>query len=71
MTAKLLSAHLAFAALDVREHEPPPVDDPLRDEPNTLLTPHTAWVAAASHRAYHEEAARVSIELLRAAGRLP
>ena len=40
-----------------------------RAEP--ALTPHTAWVAAASHRAYHEEAAQVSIELLRDAGRPP
>jgi D-3-phosphoglycerate dehydrogenase len=71
LAAALRDRHLAFAALDVREHEPPLVDDPLRDEPNVLLTPHTAWVAAASHRAYHEEAARVSIDLLEAAGRLP
>jgi D-3-phosphoglycerate dehydrogenase / 2-oxoglutarate reductase len=70
LAAALRDGHLAFAALDVREHEPPLVDDPLRDEPNILLTPHTAWVAAASHRAYHEEAAKVSIELLEAAGRL-
>ena len=71
LAAVLREGHLTFAALDVREHEPPLVDDPLRDEPNTLLSPHTAWVATASHRAYHEEAAQVSIELLRDAGRLP
>ena len=65
LAASLREGHLAFAALDVREHEPPLVDDPLRMKPNTLLTPHTAWVAAASHRAYHEEAAQVSIQLLR------
>jgi phosphoglycerate dehydrogenase-like enzyme len=71
LAAALREGHLAFAALDVREHEPPLVDDPLRDEPNILLTPHTAWVAAASHRAYHDEAASVALELLRSAGRLP
>ncbi len=67
----LRSGRLAFAAVDVRATEPPdPATDPLRDAPNLLLTPHTAWVAATSHRAYHEEAAAVSIELLRSAGRI-
>ncbi len=65
------SGRLAFAAVDVRAAEPPdPATDPLRDAPNLLLTPHTAWVAATSHRAYHEEAAAVSLELLRSAGRI-
>src|SRR4029079_11278155 len=71
LSAALRDRHLHLAALDLSEHEPPLAEDPLRDEPNILLTPHTAWVAAASHRAYHEEAARVSIELLAEAGRLP
>jgi D-3-phosphoglycerate dehydrogenase len=67
----LRSGKLAFAALDVRAAEPPdPATDPLRDVPNLLLTPHTAWVAATSHRAYHEEAAQVCLDLLRTAGRI-
>ena len=67
----LRTGHLAFAALDVRQVEPPtPETDPLRDVPNLLLTPHTAWVARTSHRAYHEEAAAVSLQLLREAGRI-
>lgn len=70
LAAALVKGDLAFAALDVRSTEPPQDDDPLRDVPNILLTPHTSWVATASHRAYHEEAANVTLELLAAAGRL-
>ena len=36
----LKSGHVAGAALDVYEEEPPPADFPLRDIPSALLTPH-------------------------------
>lgn len=36
----LKTKHVAAAALDVYEVEPPPADFPLRDLPNIVLTPH-------------------------------
>ena len=42
LTARLLRGDIR-AALDVYEHEPLPMDDPLRDVPGIILTPHVAW----------------------------
>lgn len=44
----LADGRIAGAALDVFEREPLPANSPLRDAPNTLLTPHAAWYSDAA-----------------------
>jgi D-3-phosphoglycerate dehydrogenase len=55
---------LAGAGLDVFEGEPLAADHPLRETPNTILTPHVAWYSEEARRALKrsvaEEVARVS-----------
>ena len=41
----LIAGHPAQAAVDVFDIEPLPVDDPLRNTPNLLVTPHLGFVA--------------------------
>lgn len=62
---------IAGAALDVRDPEPPAAgDDPLAGAPHLLLTPHIAASSQEAVRDLHEMAARISLEMLRDAGRL-
>ena len=48
LAAALDSGHLAGAALDVFETEPPPADHPLRQHPRALITPHVSGVTEGS-----------------------
>jgi D-3-phosphoglycerate dehydrogenase len=52
----LESGQLGGAALDVRIHEPTPVDDPIANHPNVLVTPHVAGKTEESSRRMAEMA---------------
>jgi D-3-phosphoglycerate dehydrogenase len=50
LCAALRDGHLAGAALDVLEREPPGPGDPVLDTPGLLLTPHIAWFSTEAER---------------------
>jgi phosphoglycerate dehydrogenase-like enzyme len=61
MLRALRSGRLGFAALDVFATEPLPLDSPLWNEPNVLITPHVAGFSPA----YHEQVKALFTENLR------
>jgi phosphoglycerate dehydrogenase-like enzyme len=69
LAESLDSNRLAGAGLDVFETEPLPSDSPLRQAPNTVLTPHTAGLDEESGQTMATMAARNIVDLY--AGRWP
>jgi D-3-phosphoglycerate dehydrogenase / 2-oxoglutarate reductase len=60
----LRDGHLGGAAFDVYEAEPPPADSPLRDAPNTVLTPHLGASTEEAQVAVAEEVADQILDVL-------
>lgn len=58
------SGHIAGAALDVTEPEPLPVDHPLLDRPNVIVTPHVASSTTIGRRRLFEHAVENALAVL-------
>jgi len=52
------------AALDVFEHEPLPLDSPLRRHPNVVLSPHNAFHAVDAVKRVHENTVHAALRAL-------
>lgn len=65
LRAALRDGRIAGAALDVFDTHPLPDDDPLRDAPDLLLTPHSAAITATSLQIMSVGAAAEMLRILR------
>jgi phosphoglycerate dehydrogenase-like enzyme len=55
LVGALTAGLIAGAGLDVYDVEPLPVDNPLRNAPNTVLLPHLGYVTEGGYRTMYEQ----------------
>jgi phosphoglycerate dehydrogenase-like enzyme len=56
LVAALRQGTIAGAGLDVYDEEPLPLDHPLRNLPNTVITPHLGYVTEEGYRIFYGHA---------------
>jgi D-3-phosphoglycerate dehydrogenase len=64
LTEALKTGHIAGAALDVLEDEPPKPDDPILKLDNVIITPHAAWYSEKASETDRRLAAEEALRIL-------
>jgi D-3-phosphoglycerate dehydrogenase len=67
LAAALHKGHLAGAAIDVIEPEPPGLDAAILSAPNVVVTPHVAWYSVTALEELRQKAAQEVARVLRGA----
>ncbi|MET0389982.1 MAG: D-2-hydroxyacid dehydrogenase family protein [Polyangiales bacterium] len=65
LIAALSGGRLAGAGLDVFDREPLPLDHPLRQLPNTVITPHLGYVTEDTYRVFFRDVVEDIVAFLR------